>query len=86
MVPNAALKNARDFIDQNLGFDLALLGCLLDLLAMLIEAREEVNIVAEHAVVTCQDVGEDLFVGVTDVRVAIRIIDGSGDVEGTRHC
>ena len=53
---------------------------------MLIEAREEVNIVAEHAVVTCQDVGEDLFVGVTDVRVAIRIIDGSGDVEGTRHC
>ena len=53
---------------------------------MLIEAREEVDIVAEHAVVTCQDVGEDLFVGVTEVRGAIRIIDGSGDVERTRHC
>jgi len=53
---------------------------------MLIEAREEVDIIAEHAVVTCQDVSEDLFVGVTEVRGAIRIIDGSGDVERTRHC
>ena len=53
---------------------------------MLIEAREKVNIVAEHAVVTCQDVGEDFFVSVAEVRGAIRIIDGSGDVERTRHC
>ena len=80
------LENRGHLVDQRLGLDLALLGRLLDLLAVFIEAGQEVHVVAQHAVVTRQDVREDLFVGMAEVRGAIRIIDGGGDVERTRHC
>jgi hypothetical protein len=74
-----------DLVDERLGFDAALLGGLLDLLAMLIQAREEVRRMAEQALAPGDDVGEDLLVGVAQVRGAVGVVDRGGQVELTRH-
>jgi hypothetical protein len=59
--------------------DSFLFGGLLDFLAVLIDTGEEVGLVATQAAVTGQDISEDLFVGVTDVRRAVGVVDGGGE-------
>ncbi len=43
------------------------LGGLLDLLAVLVHAGEEINLVATKAAVAGDHVGKDFFIGVADV-------------------
>ena len=69
----------------SLGFEALGLGGLLDLLSMFIQAGEEEHVVAEAAARAGDDVGEDLFIGVTEVRGAIDVIDRGGDVELFAH-
>ena len=57
------------------------LRALLNLLAMLVDSREEENLAATLSLEACQDVGEDLLVGVADVGRGVRVIDRRGDEE-----
>ena len=63
----------------------ALFFCgLLDFLAVLVDACEEEYLIAAEAVVACDDIGEDLLIGVADVGSAVGVIDGGGEVEHGR--
>ena len=57
------------------------LGRALDLLAVLVTAREEEDAAPLHAVVARDHIGGDGLVGVAHVRRAIRVVDGRRDVE-----
>ena len=59
----------------------ALLRRLGDLGAVLVGAGEEEDVLAPLAVVPRQHVGGDGRVGVAVVRLAVHVVDGSGDVE-----
>ena len=48
---------------------------------MLIDARQEENLVAPEPAVAGDHVGEDLFIGVADVGGAVGVVDGGGEVE-----
>ena len=58
----------RDLIDELLRRDAGFLGRLLHFLPVLIDAGEEENLFALQPMITRDDVGQHLFVGVTDVR------------------
>ena len=58
---------------------------LLDFLAVLVEAGEEENFFAEQPVRARDDVGDDLLVGVAEVRLAVEVINGGRDVEQFVH-
>ena len=53
----------------------------LDLLAVLVRAGEEPDVVAHPPPVAGDDVGDDVLVHVPDVRVVVDVVDGGGDVE-----
>ena len=84
-VAQHALEDRGDLIDEDLRFDSALERCLLDLLAMFVEPGEEVHLAAAHPHVAGDHVGEDFFVGMAEVRRAVGVVDGRGDVERTGH-
>ena len=84
-VTEHALKDRGDLIDEHLGFDAALEGGLLDFLAVLVQTGEEVHLVAAHAHVARDHIGEDFLIGMAEVRRAVGVVDGRGDVERTRH-
>ncbi len=65
----------------------AVLGCgLRDLLAVLVEAGEEVHVLAVEAVEAGDGVCRDSGVGGSDVGLAVDVVDGGGDVErGLAH-
>ena len=75
-----------DGIHEFLRRDALLFRGLLDLLPVLINAREEENMIAREPVIAGNDVGEHLLVGMADVRRAIRVIDGGGDEKGCWEC
>ena len=75
----------RDFIHELLRLDALFFRRLLDLLPVLIDAREEENVVAFQPVITREDIGEHLLVSVADVRRAVGVINGGGDEEGFGH-
>ncbi len=56
-------------------------GGLLDLAAVLVGAREEVDVVADLPVKTNGYVGRRGRVRMADVRHVVHVVDGSGDVE-----
>ena len=58
-----------------------LFGGLLDFLAVLVNAGQEINLIPAKPPVACDHVGEDLFVSMPEVRRAVRVIDGGGDVK-----
>src|SRR5688500_1102849 len=58
---------------------------LLDLLAVLVGAREKIDVVAVKPHETGDGVGRDHLIGVTDVRRAVRVGDRGGDVKRLRH-
>ena len=59
------------------------MGCrgLRDLLAVLVHAREELDVIARRAAVARLDVAEDGRVGRAQVRLGIDVVDGRGDEE-----
>ena len=84
-VAEHALEDGSDLVDERLRLDAALEGGLLDLLAVLVESGEEVDVPAAQAHVTGDHVGQDFLVGVAEVRRAVGVVDGRGDVERTGH-
>ncbi len=57
-------------------------GCgLRNLLAVLVHAREELDVIARRATVTRLDVAEDGRVGRAQVRLGVDVVDGRGDEE-----
>ena len=58
-----------------------LLSSPLHLLAMLIRAGEEKNLITLQPFVAGKNVSGDRGIGVADVRDIIHIVDGSGDIE-----
>ena len=69
------------FVDVLLGRDAELLGGHLNLLAVLVHAREEIHLVAHHPAEPGNDVSQHLFIGVAEVRGPIYVVDGGGEVE-----
>ena len=60
-------------------------GGLLDLLAVLVKAGDEEDLLAHGTMGASDDVGDDLFVGVPEVGCAVGVVDGGGDVEAFAH-
>ena len=58
---------------------------LLDLLAVLVGAGQEENLVAVQPLEARHDVGRDRGVGVADMRRAVHVVDRRGDVEALGH-
>ena len=56
-------------------------GRLLDLLAVFIEAGQEKNLLTQAAPRPRDDVGDDFLVGMAEVRLAVDVINGGGDVK-----
>ena len=75
----------RDFIDELLRRDAGFLGRLLHFLAVLIDAGEEENFLALQPMITRDDIGQHLFVGVADVRRTVGVVDRGGDVKRFGH-
>ena len=71
--------------DEFGGFDSLLRGGLLDLLAMLVDSGHEKHRLAAQSAMAGDRVGENFFVGVADVRCAVRVVNGRGDEEGFAH-
>ena len=74
LIPNGA-DGARDAVDIRLGRDARLLGLFFDLLAVLVRARLEADVVALHALEADDGVRQNGFVSVADVRLARGIGD-----------
>ena len=70
-----------DVVHEFLGGDAGLLGLGLDLLAVLVRAGEEHDVLALQPVVAGQGVRGHGAVGVADVELVRRIVDGRGDIE-----
>src|SRR5258708_25975746 len=60
-------------------------GGLLHLLTMLVEAGEKECFLAHAAARACDDVGNDLFVGMAQVWLTVDVINGGGDVKTFIH-
>src|SRR6266516_7616584 len=58
---------------------------LLHLLPVLIQASQKKNIVAQAAVGAGDDIGNDLFVGVAEMRLAVDVVNRCRDVKPFSH-
>ena len=72
---------ASDAIDEGLWRDPVGRRRLRHLLAVLIHAHEEPDVVTAEAPITGDAVGSHLFEGMAEVRVAVGVVDGSGKEE-----
>ena len=54
---------------------------LLDLLAVLIQAGQEEDVVAHQAAVSCEGVGRHRGIRGPEVRDGVHVVDGGGEVE-----
>jgi hypothetical protein len=79
------LEIGHDFVGQGLGGHAPGGGGLLDLLAVLVGAGEEVDLLAHHPPVPGDHVRQHRGVGVPDVGLVVHIVDGGGDVEALGH-
>ena len=61
-------------------------GGLLDLLAVFVQAGQEKNFLPEAAPRPRDDVGDDLLVGMAEMRLAVDVINRGGDVKPFVHC
>ena len=59
---------------------------LLDLLAVLVEAGQEEDLLPQAAPRPRDDVGDDLLVGMAEMRLAVDVINRGGDVKPFVHC
>ena len=76
-----ALGTLDDVIDELLRRNTGLLGLQLDLLAVLVGAGQELDVVALQALVASHSVGSDGAVGMADVQLIAGIIDRRCNVE-----
>ena len=72
-------------VGQGLGRDAPGRGGLLDLLAVLVGAGEEIHLLAHHPPVPRDHVRQHGGVGVADVGLVVHVVDGGGDVEASGH-
>src|SRR5580765_1655073 len=80
-----SLPGRRQIITIDLRF-LAFGHCgLLDLLPMLVQTREKECFLSETSPCPRNDVGNHFFVGMPQVRLAIDIINGGGDIKPFAH-
>ena len=79
--PDHGLKFRRHFIDELFGRLALFLGRLDDLLAVFVHPGEEHNVITVQPLEAGQRVGGQGLVGVADVRRAIGIGNGGGDIE-----
>jgi hypothetical protein len=70
------------FITVSFWIHASILGGFFHLLAMLIRAREEKNLIALQPFVTSKNVSGDRGIGVADMGNIIDIVDRGGNVEG----
>ncbi len=63
--------------------DPLIVGGLLHLLAVLVNSSEKKNLVTAKPAITRYDIGENLFVGMANVRTAVRVVDRGGNEEFT---
>ncbi len=78
------LEAGRDLIDELLRRDAALGRRLGDLLSVLVHPHEKMDVVAGEALVSRDGVGADFLESVTEVRIAIGVINGGREIE-TAH-
>jgi len=74
-----------DAVDKLLRAESGLVGAFLHLLAVLVDAGEEVHLTAVLALEAGHHVSENLLIGVADVRRRVRVVDGGGDVVGLHN-
>ena len=67
-------------VDQRLRRDALRFGGLRDLLPVLVHPDEEVDVVAAQAAIPRDGVGADLLVRVSEVRVAVGVVDRGREV------
>ena len=77
----AAAKRASQLVGPLLGVTPVLLGGPGHLLAVLVGAGQEEDVVADQPVPAGQGVGVDRRVGVADVGRVVDVVDRRGDVE-----
>ena len=80
-VQHAALAGD-DIVHKLLGGDAGLLGLVLDFLAVLVGAGEEHHVIAPHALIAGHGVGGHGAVGVADMELIGRVVNGGGDIKG----
>src|SRR5215213_6904519 len=76
-------ESSRDFVDELLRCFTTILRFERDLLPVLVHADEKVHVVAGEAAVTRNRIGTDLLERVPVMRIAVRIVDCSRDVESS---
>ena len=81
----AAANRGASWSVHSLGREPVLLGGPGHLLAVLVGAGEEEDVVADQPVPAGQGVGVDRRVGVADVGRVVHVVDRGGDVEAG-HC
>ena len=77
-----ALLAGDDPVDEFLGRDARSLGLGLDLLAVLVGARQEHDVIAAQALVAGDRVGRHGAVGVADVQLVRGVVDRGRDIKG----
>ena len=75
------LDGGYDLVHILLGGHTGIGGLVLDLLAVLIGAGQEHDVIALHPLEACQCVAGDSSIAVADVQLVAGVVDGSGDVE-----
>ena len=76
-----ALLALHDVIHERLGRHAGLLGLRLDLLAVLVGAGQEHDVIALQTLVTRDGVGSHGAVAVADVQLVRGVVDGRGDIK-----
>ena len=79
------LKKCRELVTIFLRLLICLKRGLLDFLAVFIDAGQEKHFVPQAALRPRNHVRHDFFISVAEVRLAIDVIDGCGDVKTLTH-
>ena len=75
------LKPIGNFVDEHLRRNAALYGGLLHFVTVFVHSHEEMHVVTAKPVVSGNNIGADFLEGVADVWIAVRVIDGGGEIE-----
>ena len=79
------LPGRSHFVAVGLGALAGAEGGLLDFLPVLIHASQKKNVVAQAAVGAGDDIGNDLFVGVAEMRFTVEVVNRCRDVKPFSH-
>ena len=76
---------ARHLVSQIDRFTARLACSLIHLQAMLIGSGNEPHIATHQPLEARHDIGRDTFIGMTDMRPPVGVVDGGSDIEWFRH-